>query len=409
MLPEGGKTAVRSILKPRVELARVIAVLDAMPRRTVRLTNVQESVTGQPVGAADDRELTERLLKAYRLADGESIETGASMWSDFFRDLHGDLHRTFMSGSIADVQAVLRNPGATNLFYGFDSLSRDLLLFAKSARWRRANALAIADSLVRLSEILGARLYPNSEAIANGYGRSETIDATQCLPEIDAALGLRLDVPTPFPDEHGLATDRGVISYRTPQAIYQAMRIRQMTHGLRHPKVLEIGGGLGRTAYYARRLGIMDYSIVDLPITSLAQGSFLGRSLGPDNLALLGEKHQDMRDRVKLVSPTAFMQATDRYDLVVNVDSLTEMSRDVAGGYVDQILGRADAFLSINHEFNPFTVRELLMERRLLQPVTRGIYYMRNGYVEEFVSLREACSMEAVQRDRPDAPASGGR
>jgi hypothetical protein len=126
-------------------------------------------------------------------------------------------------------------------------------------------------------------------------------------------------------------------------------------------------------------------------------------------LALLGEKHQDMRDRVKLVSPTAFMQATDRYDLVVNVDSLTEMSRDVAGGYVDQILGRADAFLSINHEFNPFTVRELLMERRLLQPVTRGIYYMRNGYVEEFVSLREACSMEAVQRDRPDAPASGGR
>jgi hypothetical protein len=229
MLPEGGKTAVRSILKPRVELARVIAVLDAMPRRTVRLTNVQESVTGQPVGAADDRELTERLLKAYRLADGESIETGASMWSDFFRDLHGDLHRTFMSGSIADVQAVLRNPGATNLFYGFDSLSRDLLLFAKSARWRRANALAIADSLVRLSEILGARLYPNSEAIANGYGRSETIDATQCLPEIDAALGLRLDVPTPFPDEHGLATDRGVISYRTPQAIYQAMRIRQMT------------------------------------------------------------------------------------------------------------------------------------------------------------------------------------
>lgn len=388
MLPEKGRESVKSALKPRVELRRVIAVLDQMPRAGIRLRNVRAGVSTAEPPSFDDRRLTERLLEAYRLADAEGQAKGASMWTDFFRELHGELHETFMRGDAAAAQAILRDPGKTNLFYGFDSLSRDLLRFASSERWREANALAIADSILRLAEMAGARRHPNAEALANGYGKPEEIDAGDWLEPIEAALGATLSFPTPFPDEHGLVTRRGVVSYRPVQAIYQAMRIRQMTAGIADPAVLEIGGGLGRTAFYARALGVSDYTIVDLPMTSLAQGSYLGRVLGEDEVALLGETDGEASRRVKLLSPAAFHAGSRRYDLIVNCDSLTEMSHEAAAAYVDAVLARADAFLSINHEFNPFTVRELLAERRLPGPVTRLPYFMRNGYVEEFAALR---------------------
>ncbi len=54
-------------------------------------------------------------------------------------------------------------------------------------------------------------------------------------------------------------------------------------------RVLEIGAGLGRTAYYAWRAGIRHYTIVDVPLTAVAQADFLGRTLGPEALTLAGE------------------------------------------------------------------------------------------------------------------------
>jgi hypothetical protein len=389
LLPDKGRTAIRAALKPKVELGRIVALLEAMQRDAVALAEVKEGVTSPPADGADRRALTTRLLKAYRIADADGGGGGDSAWTEYFRTLHGDLHRMFMADDVDGAGAVLSDPGATNLFYGFDQLAKDHLAFAASARWRSANARATADSIVRLAEMLGVRRHPNAEAIANGYVRRETVDAASCLPLIDAAIGIPVDVPAPFPGDHGLATVRGVVSYRTPQAVYQAWRIRQMTCGIRKPKVLEIGGGLGRTAYYANRLGIADYTIVDLPMTSLAQGAYLGRALGEDRVALLGEKHRDAASRVKLISQKSFMEGKSRYDLIVNVDSLTEMSRDVAGDYMGQILKRADAFLSINHESNPFTVRELLDECEVPRPVTRMVCHMRNGYVEEFADLRK--------------------
>jgi putative sugar O-methyltransferase len=177
------------------------------------------------------------------------------------------------------------------------------------------------------------------------------------------------------------------MAYRVPQAIYQAHRIRQLTHGIDNPSVLEIGGGLGRTAFYARQLGITDYTIVDLPLSSLSQGNFLGRVLGPEQVAVLGEPEINEESRTKLVSPAAFLGSQRRYDLVVNIDSMTEMSREVATAYIRHISANADRFLSINHESNPFTVRELLLEQKLARPVPRTPYPMRDGYVEEIALL----------------------
>jgi hypothetical protein len=195
-------------------------------------------------------------------------------------------------------------------------------------------------------------------------------------------------VPNPFPRECGCASSRGVISYRVPQALYQAWRIRQLVAGIPRPRVLEIGGGLGRTAFYARQFGITDYTIIDIPISSLAQGNFLGRVLGEEDISLYGEAEASTR-QIKLLPPAAFLDRADRYDVVLNVDSLTEIGIVAARQYCSAIRNKADVFLSINHEANSFTVAGLIKEGGGAVEYSRTPYWLRRGYIEEVGSFSQ--------------------
>ena len=206
----------------------------------------------------------------------------------------------------------------------------------------------------------------------------ELPDIDELLGKLDRLFGFSIEFPNPFPNEPGLATARGILSYRGPPALYQAWRIRQLAGSRSNPRVVEIGGGLGRTAYYARRFGITDYTIVDIPMTLVAQANFLGRTLGEDSVALYGEASRDAA-RVKLLPPAAFFASRRQYDVALNVDSMTEMARDTAQAYCDAIDARATTFLSINHEGLGFTVADL-MPGGMFQ---RSPYWMRPGYVEE--------------------------
>jgi hypothetical protein len=82
----------------------------------------------------------------------------------------------------------------------------------------------------------------------------------------------------------------------------------------------------------------------------------------------------------------SFLEGTENYDLVINVDSLTEMARDTARAYVGALRERAAIFLSINHEYNAFTVRDILAESGL-NATTRMPYWLRRGYVDEVFEL----------------------
>jgi hypothetical protein len=147
---------------------------------------------------------------------------------------------------------------------------------------------------------------------------------------------------------------------------------------------VEIGGGLGRTAYFADLFGVTDYTIVDIPVTNAAQGYFIGRTLGPDAVTLHGEVPAATR---RVVPPQAFPELGDDVDLVVTVDSLTELARETAERYVQLAATRARRLLSINHEVNAFTARSLFTATADAR-VTRFPYWVRRGYVEELVEWR---------------------
>jgi hypothetical protein len=62
------------------------------------------------------------------------------------------------------------------------------------------------------------------------------------------------------------------------------------------------------------------------------------------------------------------------------------MDRTIAEQYMAAIRSRTSTFLSINHESNAFTVRELLGGIRAL----RYPYWLRRGYVEEIAQFDTA-------------------
>ena len=325
-------------------------------------------------------ELVERLLASYRRTFKK--EHYGSMWGTIFEQNHLPLHQVFMTGTAAEAERILRDPASTELHHGFDTTVAD---FTKRLMASEATARGLAKTckmkLLTLGDALGVTGLDNPEAYCARPEPAPAPATDELLDRVERALGFTIDFPNPFPNEFGLATNRGIAGYRAINALYQAHRIKMLVARIRNPRILEIGGGTGRTAYYAHKLGLRNYSIVDLPFTAISQGYFLGRTLGRGSIAADGDPAT--ASVIKLYAPETFFAHKERYDLIVNVDSLTEMGWETASAYSKAIRSRAARFLSINHESNEFTVRQLPG----LVPQTRYPYWMRRGYVEELYLL----------------------
>jgi hypothetical protein len=327
-------------------------------------------------GPPDDDGLVLRVTTAYRAADATDVGDTASFWLNEFARVKQADHTVLLDGDLASAATLLRNPARSQLFFGFDDL------FDHSAwpqyQHRLGHILAgkeyLYDLLLRIAEAVGVRRLHYPEILGPGGPPAEV---ESILADLDQAFGFHVTFPNPFPEEIGLATSRGVASFRAIQSLYQAHRIVELAG--RAARVVEIGGGLGRTAYYARKFGIRDYTLIDLPLTNVAQGYFLGRVLGDDAITLFGESGGG---GIRVLPPSRFLDTADCYDIAVNVDSMTEMAAATAQAYFSRIRARAGVFLSVNHEFNPFTVKDMSAEHGI-HAASRMPYWLRRGYVDE--------------------------
>ena len=342
-----------------------------------------------PPQAAEDSVLVPRVMSAYAAASA-AFAPSRSFWDGSIRRLNADIDAALCGSDAAAAARLLRDPARNTHFWGFDAVCTApegklephesvLTNLAPSRDWRELYAIWLHDSLANFADAIGARrlTYPESPK-RDLYDSPDAI-----LDRIDETLSRSIQFPNPYADELGLKTRRGVVGFRAIQSLYQGWRIAQFARGNDAFKVLEIGAGLGRTAYFAHQFGVRNYSIIDVPLTNAAQGYFLGRTLGPDNVKLYGEPGAAA---VTIHSASELATLEGRYDLIANVDSLTEMTQETARSYWSFAKRAAPTILSINHEFNPFTFRELYAGDASVF-VERYPYWMRRGYVEEIVHV----------------------
>ncbi len=329
----------------------------------------------------------QRLMQAYRSANERFRYDTSSMWSDFFKLHHAQSHAAFLADDVAKVRDILGNPGDNHLFYGFDNLYQGFIKQLKdSGPNAKGYGMVILDHLIRLGEATGALRLENPEG--GPWLASAKFNADQLLPLVENGLGFTLECPEIYPLDVGLATARGALTYRAVHAAYQAYRLRELA-GDRPPaslRVCEIGGGLGRTAYYANLAGFTDYTLVDIPFTAISQGYFLMRALGPECVSLSGEA-PGAATQVRLMAPEEFHALERRFDIILNVDSITEFGPDTCATYLAKIATLTDRFLSINHEINQPRVFEAVRACGRRCRVQRHPYWMRHGYAEELVDF----------------------
>jgi hypothetical protein len=318
----------------------------------------------------EDRRIVERLKAAYR----PYAHAAGSMWQEI-HDKSRALHELMREGTLEQLADYLRHPKDHYLLYGYESLTREWTERMQSEdSMRRRFPSRMKDILVRLAEALGALRVENPE---HGRWQENTrLPADEVVAAIERVLGVSLEVPWPYEGYFGVATKSGVIGDRMLNGAYAAHRARE----LGAQRVLEIGAGLGHAARYGHLMGLQ-WTIADLPITNVAQGHFLMRTLGEDAVALEGERHRP--GQIRVLTPS-YLEVAERYDLVLNVDGLTEYGESTAEQYLDQALRISDRLLSINHEANAYSVNALAGKKRLR--VARFPYWMRRGYVEELIT-----------------------
>ena len=338
--------------------------------------------------SAEDGALVRRVMAAYASAVNQHVSSD-SFWDGSIFNLNNDIHEALIGADEARAAELLQNPQNTAHFWGFDMPAKApagqvephqslLEHLDHGASWQDLLAVWTYDKLRTLAEAVGAvnLHYPESPKAPQHYGTDELLDM------IEGRIGTKLVFPNPFAGEYGLGSSRGIVSFRALQSLYQAWRIRELTSGS-NGKVLEIGAGLGRTAFFAHQLGVPDYTIIDIPMTAAAQGYFLGRTLGKETVSLNAEKGNAP---VKVVAASTLDTLPHDFDLIVNVDSLTEMAADTMGAYWQFIQQATPLFLSINHNANERSVSDLY-DHNAKPRVTRSPYWMRRGYVEEIIEI----------------------
>jgi hypothetical protein len=328
-------------------------------------------------GPVDDKHLVRRCAAAFEASSRDFVGHGTSFWQQF-EPKHHDIKNAIETEDYQQLGHLLRNPAQTELFWGFDDLTRTFAaIHDTTPEASRSHARSIYNSLVQTAMGVGTIRINYAEAQQPPPEPPEP-PVDDLLDAFEHQLGCSLIFPNPFADEFGISTSRGIISTRATQALYQASRIKDLCNLIGGSRVLEIGAGLGRNAYFANLFGIKNYTIVDIPSTQLAQGYYLGRLLGPDHVSLCGEPDCGVRLR----SPRWLFESDETFHVILNADSLTEMDREHALRYLEFAKDRCDAFLSINHETNESTARQLMLEASM-KIVHRSPYWPRGGYVEE--------------------------
>ena len=393
------KKVILSLVPP---LQRIIEQRDHLLRQVKADWSMQSSehthhrmyttlnvVPALSVGSSgDDTRIVERLLKSYQGASSDQYGSD-SIWREIFNLHHKHFHEIFMRGDVEKARQILANPNKSNIFYGFDELCA---IFAPN--WQndpKSLASNCQDNLLRLAEAMGALWLENPETgVAPSLTNAE-MSTDQILRAMEAILEVEISFPDIFPDAVGAGSSRGIVTYRAVQALYLAFRLRRIFQDDHDPytsnSICEIGAGLGRSALFASQLGLKNYTIVDIPMTAISQGYYLMRCLGEDAVALAGEPRR-VQDQIKLMYPEEFFSSAEHFDLVVNVDSLTELGHDLGTRYLKKISTITPKFLSINHEANSIRVIDLLKELDRPYKISRYPYWMRQGYVEEIFKFQ---------------------
>jgi hypothetical protein len=272
--------------------------------------------------------------------------------------------------------------------YGIASskLGLDLAPFAR---------LRAFEELLALGEVVGAVRTECPEQGLTGAALAGGI--AELAGKIEHVLGLSLAFPN-VGGAYGFALPGGILTPETPEHLYVALRIREMLQRQDQcslpVRVVEVGAGFGGTAFWLSRVcpaALHTYTILDLPLINVCQGSFLSKAFGPDAVRLHGEA---AAKQLFHVLPSHAKHEIHSFDLLVNENSMPEIPEPAVCDYLTWAQSsHARLFYSYNQEaLSPVdgelqTLVPAVATRVGFQRLSRNASWVRRGYVEEIYAI----------------------
>jgi len=372
--------------------------------------------------------LIDRICKSYKYSvdNGHDNINVDSMWGHWIRPKYKDVLNSCYNNEIENTHYNILHPDKSYLCFGFENNHCTFDSFENLIEHRNS----IKTCLIKLCTSLGLLRLFNPEGGESPNLYNINFDIETLLLQLDEYFGFKIDFPNIFevdeifnwlfyinyyPDledsgiktkeqaeyhynnygkkegrkanghEKGIYTSRGLMTDRCVHALHFLSRIKEtLKNNIVNSTILEIGGGLGRNAYYAKKLGVKKYIIIDIPSSYISSSYYLGKTLGEENISLLGENTNNYLH----ISPPENYNHFSNIDLIVQFDGLTEMGRDNSEKYINSFIKLSPLFLSINHEANKYTVNDLYHKNTNITCIYRFQSWYRNGYIEELLSRK---------------------
>jgi hypothetical protein len=366
------------------------------------LPNIPGGITPDIESTPIDVEIAERLLVAYSASDRERkryLPGAADLWSSIGK-LQIEFFALLESGNPEALAAYLCNMARHDATIGITQGPQEHAFILSNPDYAYFRRLLIKDRLISFAEATGAIRYECPEQGPCGEHFHGDIDVL--LRKLEERVGISL-IPPPIDGAlFKVPAGGGGLHDRDLYAQCSAWSLRELVGP--GASVCEIGGGVGRCAYWAQRFKLGRYTLVDLPHINVLQGYYLLKSLPGNAVALFGETGEDADVRV-LPSFAKDQVLDDEVDIVLTQDSLPEIHEDVALDYIAWSRRVSRKWLySINQEAaaaytqdfcapadesdqKQNVVRELVARSGGFRNVMRTPYWLRKGYVAELFKV----------------------
>ncbi len=293
-----------------------------------------EVVYQGPQRSKEDAQIAKRIITALKLAlkDNKKQWTG-DLWDRIQDERHTDFFRVWEDPEkMAEYMNHMNERGITHGMGGGSTGSTPF----KDKRVRNSWGVMMKDILVSFAEATGA--------LPNKIEENLYMDEVTILGEIEDTIGIRVTSPQIDGAQYKYKVGAWLFDMKELWSAYTAWRIFTLVG--RKASIAEIGGGIGKAAYYSSRFGFQNYSIFDLPMSNVIQAWYLIKS--GEAVTLYGE--EEIPGTIRIM-PYWMFTPEQKYDITVNVDSFAEMDQSVVEGYLQTIKSNTSKYLlSINQE-----------------------------------------------------------
>jgi hypothetical protein len=343
-----------------------------------------------------DEEIAERLLRSYSLAVSDKPGSFSGGRDDVWTAITQQ-QRPFIeileSKNPKRLASYLCNMSRHEATHGTVQGAVEYQHLKRSASYRRYVARMAKDKLVSLAEAVGVLPCENPEQ--GPWNRNARIAESLLVEKIEQTVGISIAPPAIDGGLFKIGQDPYRFHERDCNAIYTAWLMRDILSKDPSASVCEIGGGVGRVAYWSAQFAIKNYTIIDLPHINVLQGFYLIKSLPRAVICLYGEdrgKNDGSGVRIHVMPSHALNQLPQNStNLILNQDSFPEINPTTVNEYLAWVKSYGTLFLSINHESKPSSVNgtlqnsvpELIANLGGFVRRSRQLYWLRKGYVCE--------------------------